>query len=210
MTDGQWLAAIRAGDEEAFLSFYRQHQGGIYRFALRMSGKETLAQDVTQEVFLVLLRSKEGTGFEEGRGTLIGYLFGVARHLVQQRMAREGRWLSLPESIAEEEAGARPQEVVTCGDDPLDRLTREETVTRMRRMVLTLPSHYREVIVLCDLHEMTYQQVAEVLGCSVGTVRSRLHRGRSLLAVRWQGEEQASLSRTHRLGKGIGQGGKRE
>ena len=66
-------------------------------------------------------------------------------------------------------------------ENPLGDLTRKETIEEVRRAVLSLPGHYREVVVLCDLHEMDYAEASSVLSCSVGTVRSRLHRARRLL-----------------------------
>ena len=209
MTDEQWLAAIRAGDDEAFLTFYRQYQGGIYRFLLRMSGEDSLAQDLTQEVFLILWQARDGTGFDGTRGTLIGYLYGVARHLVRRRMEREGRWVPLPEEPGGAELLDPPVGMESMGD-PLDRLTREEAVARLRQLVLTLPGHYREAVVLCDLQEMSYQQAAEVLGCSVGTVRSRLHRGRSLLAERWLRGERTAAEPVEVVVDGLRRAGKRE
>ena len=66
-------------------------------------------------------------------------------------------------------------------ENPLGDLTRHETIESVRRAVLALPADYREAVVLCDLHEMSYAEAAQVLGCAIGTVRSRLHRGRALL-----------------------------
>jgi len=63
----------------------------------------------------------------------------------------------------------------------LGDLTRGEGVESLRKAILALPPHYREVVVLCDLNEMDYAGAAEILGCAVGTVRSRLHRARELI-----------------------------
>jgi RNA polymerase sigma-70 factor (ECF subfamily) len=76
-------------------------------------------------------------------------------------------------------------------DDPLDELARNETIATVRQAVLALPSHYREVVVLCDLHEMSYAEAAEVLRCAVGTVRSRLHRARALLIQKLRATNEA-------------------
>jgi RNA polymerase sigma-70 factor (ECF subfamily) len=181
--DQQWLRAIRAGDEAAFLALYREHQGPIYRFALRMTGDAGLAEDVVQEVFLTLLGSlRIESGYDPERGSLAGYLFGIARNLVRRRLQARGRWRSFDDDEGSEESwgGEKAHAVV----DPLRELTRRETIEAVRQAVLALPEHYREAIVLCDLHEMSYQEAAEVLDCSLGTVRSRLHRGRLLLLDR--------------------------
>ena len=85
-TDDELLMRMRSGDEQAFVALYRRRQAAIYRFALHMSGSGTVAEDVTQEVFLALIR--EECGFDPERGTLSGYLFGIARKLVLRHMER--------------------------------------------------------------------------------------------------------------------------
>ncbi|HEX5707422.1 MAG TPA: RNA polymerase sigma factor [Pyrinomonadaceae bacterium] len=176
--DEELLRLALAGDEEAFTSLYRRRQGGVYRFALQMSGSETLAEDVTQEVFMVLMR--DSGNFDPSRGALAAYLYGVARNLVLRAFHKERALVRFDD---DEETGAAEQSLV-AHDDPLGDLTRSETVGRVRQAVLALPAHYREAVVLCELHEMSYAEAAEVLGCAVGTVRSRLHRGRAMLVER--------------------------
>jgi len=194
LSDEQRLKAIRAGDERAFLELYREHQGGIYRFALRMSGEATLAEDVVQEVFMTLIGSADST-YDPQRGSLGGYLFGVARNLVRRRLASRGRWISfIDDNHDQEPQGSasyslhNPEMSGDLASDPLVELTRQETIESVRQAILALPEHYREAIVLCDLHEMRYQEAAQILDCSLGTVRSRLHRGRLLLLDRLRGE----------------------
>jgi RNA polymerase sigma-70 factor, ECF subfamily len=174
--DDDLLRRIQAGDEAAFTTLYRRWQGPLYRFALRMSGRPAVAEDVTQETFMTLLRG--GGGFDATRGSLSGYLFGIARHRVQHRLERERPYVPM-----EDEDGARPggAALPASPDNPLDALARREQVERVRDAVLSLPLHYREAVVLCDLHHVSYEEAAAALGCAVGTVRSRLHRGRDLL-----------------------------
>ncbi len=81
---------------------------------------------------------------------------------------------------------AVPDQTISSSDGPLDELSRTETIESVRKAVLALPERYREVVVLCDLQEMSYAETAEVLGCAVGTVRSRLHRARRLLIEKLQ------------------------
>jgi RNA polymerase sigma-70 factor (ECF subfamily) len=188
LSDDELLALLRAGDEGAFLTLYHRRQGGIYRFALRMSGSETVAEDVTQEVFMTLVR---GDGrYDSSRGSFSAYLFGVARNQVLRRLEKE-RFLS---QIYEDEDGGEsptPESLITL-DDPLGDLTRKEMIASVRQAVLALPAHYREVVVLCDLQEMSYADASAALGCAVGTVRSRLHRARALLVEKlraYQAEE---------------------
>ena len=173
-TEDDLLIRIHSGDEAAFVSIYRRRQGGIYRFALHMSGSQAVAEDITQEVFLTLLR--DSSRYDPARGSLSGYLFGIARKLVLRHVERERLDVALDSRI--EEAGLREMAV---DDDPLAGLTRQEGLEALRRCVLALPRRYREVVVLCDLEEMDYADAAVALGCPIGTVRSRLHRARALL-----------------------------
>jgi len=182
-TDDELLMRMRSGDEQAFVALYRRRQAAIYRFALHMSGSGTVAEDVTQEVFLALIR--EECGFDPRRGTLSGYLFGIARKLVLRHVERGRPDMALETDL---ESSALPELMVDA--DPLADLIDREGIEALRRSVLALPRRYREVVVLCDLEEVDYGEAALVLGCPIGTVRSRLHRARALLleklSQRWQ------------------------
>ena len=79
---------------------------------------------------------------------------------------------------------------LTADTDTLGDLTRAESVEALRQAVLTLPVRYREAVVLCDLQEMSYADAAAVVGCALGTIRSRLHRGRALLTVKLTAREE--------------------
>ena len=173
-TDDELLLSIRSGDEEAFVSLYRRRQGALYRFALHMCGSASVAEDVTQELFLAILR--EECGYDPDRGTLSGYLFGIARKLVLRHLERGRADVSLE---LESDEGAMPE--LALDQDPLVDLTHREGIDALRRAVQALPRRYREVVVLCDLEEVDYADAAAALGCPIGTVRSRLHRARALL-----------------------------
>jgi RNA polymerase sigma-70 factor (ECF subfamily) len=177
LSDDELLELLRAGDENAFVALYRRRQGAIYRFALRMCGSESIAEDVTQEVFMTLMR---GDGrYEPSRGSFLAYLFGIARNQVLRRLEKD-RFLSPISDGEEEDDSLTPENLITL-TDPLASLTQKEMIASVRQAVLALPAHYREVVVLCDLHEMSYADASAALGCAVGTVRSRLHRARALL-----------------------------
>src|SRR5579883_2680987 len=172
-TDHDLLLRLRKGDEEAFVTLYRRRQGAIYRFSLHMSGSAAAAEDITQEVFLALLR--EECGFDPERGTVSGYLFGIARKLVLRQLERGRADVPLDPEGDDSPAGLATE------DDALELLTHREGIDALRRAVVTLPRRYREVVVLCDLEELDYAEAAVALGCPIGTVRSRLHRARALL-----------------------------
>ena len=169
-SDGELLERMVSGDRDAFAALFRRRQAGVYRFALQMSGSEALAEDVVQEVFLTLMRA--GATYDPACGPVTAFLYGIARNHVRRGIGR-GRYASTenaPEPLA--------------ADQPEVDLARRETIASVRAAVLALPVRYREVVVLCELEEMDCREAAEVLGCAVGTVKSRLHRARRMLAGR--------------------------
>ncbi len=174
-SDSELLRLMLEGDEEALTILFRRRQGNIYRFTMHMSGLPSLAEDVTQEVFMVLMR--DGATFDEMRGSLNSFMLGIARNLVRQKLSREQFYVSLGDNS---EDAAIAQEPQTAGE-LFDDVARNETIKSVRKAVLSLPTRYREVVVLCDLQEMSYLEASSILNCAIGTVRSRLHRARALL-----------------------------
>ncbi len=168
-SESDLLRRMLSGDEDAFTALYRLRQSAVYRFALQMTGKVTVAEDVTQEVFMALM--EHGKRFDPARGTLASFLYGIARNLVLRRLERAHATEELTDAIED-----CPGDV-----DLLQDLTRRETIEQVRRAVLSLPGAYREAVVLCDLQDLSYQDAAAALDCPVGTVRSRLNRGRAML-----------------------------
>ena len=172
LTDSRLIGLMIGGDREAFAELYRRRQADVYRFALHMSGARDLAEDVTQEVFMVLMR--EGSSYDETRGSVNAFLLGIARNYVLRRLKQERSFVLIGES---DEPVSAPGDL----SSQLDVLTRNEEIRSMQTAVLSLPAHYREVLVLCELEDMSYAEAASVLGCAIGTVRSRLHRARTML-----------------------------
>ncbi len=185
-SDHELLERIAAGDENAFTTFYRRYQNRIYRFALQMSGRTNTAEEVTQEVFMAIIQQ---TGrWKPERGGLPAYLYGVARNHVLRCLERDRRYVAIDSGKRESES---VDEESSRTIDPLWELTQEERVETVRRAVSTLPPLYREVIALCELQELTYEEAAAAAGCAVGTIRSRLHRARELLLKKLSGEPAA-------------------
>ena len=206
--EGLLLRRMVAGDEAAFTLLYRRKHPAIYRFALHMSGNAAIAEDVTQEVFMTLIR--DAKRFDPARGTLGGFLFGVARNHLRRRWEQERNSVPLPESADELDAiMARSSTGRVGGKNGTsgygkgnghghlngngngvgasaymlhrDDFASLENVMRVRQAIATLPENYREVVVLCELVELSYEDAAAALDCPVGTVRSRLHRARAIL-----------------------------
>jgi len=197
MADDVLLARIAAGDVDALAELFRRHQQAIFRFVLHLSGSPALADDVTQDVFMTVIR--EAGKFEPGRAAVPSGLCGIAGNFVRRRLALERGTASMDAELQESSAP-----VVT--PDPVGDLTTAERIESLRRAVLRLPMRYREAVVLCDLQEMTYVDAAAALECPVGTVRSRLNRGRALLAAKMQAEQRDTtrgVARRSRIKKAL-------
>jgi RNA polymerase sigma-70 factor, ECF subfamily len=182
ISDDDLTFRLRAGDEDAFTFVFRRWQGPIFRFALHMSGNRTLAEDATQEVFMTLIR--QTAQFDSAKGKLGAFLFGIARNQVLKRLERERPYTSLAPNWEEASDSRAESAMQSKGAAQPDAEVRAEVIEQVRYAILTLPPDYREVVALCDLEEMSYDEAAVALGCAAGTVASRLHRGRALLATK--------------------------
>lgn len=170
------LARLRQGDEAAFVELYRRHRDAVYRFALLRTGSAAQAADVAQETFLHLMTRADQ--FDPGRGSVAAWLCGVARNLARRECA--GREDAVdPDDLADDTATPPP---LVEASGPLERLLADETAEQVRLALAALAPHYRDVLVLCELSELTYAEAAQVCGIDIGTVRSRLSRARARLA----------------------------
>jgi len=187
--DIELMRRLSTGDEGAFLEFYRRHQGGVYRYAVHMTGRPEAAADVVQETFLTLIR--QARKFDEERGAPGAFLYGIARNHVRKLQDKESRYVALGDEAGDGSMGngaggnyagiGRNAAKSSDTETVLEGLERAEAIQRLRDAVLTLPEHYREPITLCDLEGKSYEEASTLLACPVGTVRSRLNRARSIL-----------------------------
>lgn len=174
LTDEQLHRAAIAGSREAMAALYRKHGGLVYRFTVRMSGNAAIAEEITQEVFLALLTQIDR--FDAARGSLSTWLCGIARRKLWKHLERTKADALFD---CDEESAA---ELPYTNDGPMELLLRQEAVAAVRAGMDELPPLLREVVILCALEEMSYEQAAQVLAVPVGTVRSRLHRAKARLA----------------------------
>jgi len=177
--DDVLLRRAAKGDKESFTLLYRRHQAALYRFALRMTGNSWAAEEVVQDVFMTLMR--EPKKYDASRGPVGAYLFGITRNRVMKHLERLPRELSLEESNGN---GARANESAVNRFTPVHWAEQQERSERVRAAVLDLPAEFREAVVLCELEELSYEEAAQLSGCPIGTIRSRLHRGRALLLAK--------------------------
>jgi RNA polymerase sigma-70 factor (ECF subfamily) len=187
--DAELIEGLRRRDEQAFLNLYDCHQRTVYRFLMHMTGSIAAAEEITQEVFIAILDAMCAgtmTNFDPGKGTLEGYLLGIARNLVREERRRTHRLISLDSVLETPEWNQRlekfAQENAAWNAAALI-VTRSE-LRLLYRAILELPAHYREVIVLCSLQEKSYQEAATILRCSEGTIASRMNRAKGLLATK--------------------------
>ena len=176
-SDAELLRLALAGEESAFLLLYERLKGGVFRYAFYMTNSKPAAEEVIQEVFIALLES--GKRYRETQGNVAAFVFGMARNFVRRVERRESAYQPLPADETVEKLSRR----LASGPEILpEQMIRGELVESVRAAIASLPEHYRQVVVLCDLCELSYAEAASRLECAVGTVRSRLNRGHALLS----------------------------
>ena len=156
------------GDQAAFLELYDRYREPIFRFAYRLLGSVEVAEDVTHDCFVSLIRKPEN--FRPERASLKTYLYAAARNLAMKHFRSQGRETGLDE-VAEE-----PRESPRRG--PLRRLLDEELATLVREAVFSLPPLQREALILFEYEGLSLNEVAEVAGTDAGAIKARLYRAR--------------------------------
>ena len=180
MSEAELLRLALAGDENAFRSLYDRLKTSIFRYAFYMTSSSTTAEEVTQEVFITLL--KHGKRYNASEGDLGAFTFGIARNIVRRIVRRERPYRALLSDDALERQEVDWALLAEAAANMTGNLIRDELVASLRAAIASLPEHYRQAVVLCDLCELSYAEAAARLECAVGTVRSRLSRGHALLA----------------------------
>lgn len=185
--DAELIAKLERGDVAAAQEIYTLHVRTLLRFGVAMTNSTVLAEDIAHDSFIELMR-RPGK-FRPQHGSLRAYLLGIARHQVSRHLRATRRYVSGAWDSSDDQGvvaiQAMPQvseSSVAAGTEELAERT--EMVKRVRGAVMALSPDHREVIAWCDLEGLPYEEVAAILGCPVGTVRSRLYRARAQLATR--------------------------
>ncbi len=169
-TAAEPLERLRAGDARAFEALVVAYQHRVFSVAYRMLGNRAEAEDIAQEVFL---RVHRGIAEFRGDAKLSTWLYAITSRLCLKRLASgQGRMACSRES--EDTLSRLP----STERDAADRLERREAEAVIHQAIAELPEDRRIVVVLRDLEGLSYEDIAETLGVSLGTVRSRLHRAR--------------------------------
>lgn len=188
-TDEALLKRAGEGDQAAFLELYDRHRQPIFRFAYRLLGEVDIAEDVTHDCFLSLIRKPEN--FRPERASLRTYLFAAARNLALKYFRNSGRETGLEEMTEEPQLSPR--------HEPLRKLLDEELAAEVRRAVFSLPPLQREALVLFEYEGLSLNDIAEITGADVGAVKGRLYRARerlkSILRPYLSGDRQLNSGR---------------
>jgi RNA polymerase sigma-70 factor, ECF subfamily len=179
LSDEELYERIRKGDRRALAELYERREPALYRYALQLCGNRANAEEAVHEAFLELIQ--RGARFDVRRGSLEAYLYGMVRNLVRASRRSEPA----------ERSGEPAAE-----DDIVRTLIGDEAAAALYAAVRELPPAYRDAVVLCDLEERSYENAAALSGCPVGTIRSRLHRARRLLAAKLKPYKMSSKETT--------------
>jgi RNA polymerase sigma-70 factor, ECF subfamily len=167
-TDELLLQKAGEGDQAAFLELYDRYRQPIFRFAYRLLGSVEIAEDVTHDCFLGLIRKPEN--FRPERASLKTYLYAAARNLALKHFRNAGREAGMDE-VTEE-----PKEAARRG--PLRRLLDEELAAQVREAIFSLPPLQREALILFEYEGLSLNEIAEIAGTDVGAVKARVYRAR--------------------------------
>lgn len=186
--DTELAAKAARGDTEALSTLYRRHREVVFRFARAMTGSADAAADITQDVFVAL--TADADRYDAGRAAFTTYLYALVRNHSRTWLRRRRRWMSFQRlALPAPEGDRRP--------DPFALLQDAELASQVRTALQRIPGRYREVLILCDLHDFSYADAAAVVRTSVAAVRSRLHRGRHLLRLRLRVTRSTSRDDLH-------------
>jgi len=166
-----------SADQTAFLETAMQQYGkATYNFAFRLTGNEADARDLTQDAFIRVYRAWRS--FQPGT-SFLSWIYRIVTNLYRDELRRrKGRFQEeIPEDNAPQEfSGQRPLAV-----NPIDDYVERQLSEPLSKALAQLSAEQRQVVILADIEEYSYQEIAEIMSCSIGTVRSRLHRARALL-----------------------------
>jgi RNA polymerase sigma-70 factor, ECF subfamily len=182
------VAELKAGSEDAYVWLIGEFHQPVYSLVYRIVADASDASDTTQEVFLKVFR---GMKHFHGESSLKTWIYRIAIHEASNRRrwwfrhkARETSMEPMESSNAESESIGIKDTLVDGRESPFENAAHEEVRARVEEELRKIPEPYRTTVVLRDLEEMSYEQIAEIMDISLGTVKSRLTRGREALRQR--------------------------
>ncbi|MFN2516518.1 MAG: RNA polymerase sigma factor [Pyrinomonadaceae bacterium] len=165
------LERAGAGDQAAFLQLYERHRDAVFRFTYRLSGTVEMAEDITHDCFLSVVKKPEN--FIPSRASLRTYLFSAARNLWLKQLRKLGRESPM-DDLAEDQ-------FIAVSKEPLRSLLDDELALKVKQAVSSLPPLQREALVLFEYEGLALSEIAATVGSDVGAIKARLHRARERL-----------------------------
>ena len=176
VTDEQLIRWVADGDPSCLGTLFERHHRGVYRFFLHMLRNPAVAEDLTQEVFLKML--KKANSFR-GEGTFRAWMFSIARNVAYEHLRRH----KLRQTEALDEAG---MEGLADQHSAEDSAAGRQQVALVMQAIARLPDAMREVILLGRFEFDSYEELGQALDCSAGTARVRMHRAMKQLTTSFQ------------------------
>lgn len=174
--DEQLIKEAVGGDAEAFSEIYFALRDPVFRFAYRMLGEAAVAEEVAHDVFVFFIENPQK--YRAERGSLLSFLCGVTRNRIMHHFRKTKTRLEI--SSEEIEYIAEPKDEIEA--DPLSVLLEAELSAKVETAIAKLSPLLREVILLREMQELSYQEIAEITGAEISAVKVRLHRARKILA----------------------------
>ena len=182
--DAALVERVKNGDDDAFAEIVERYEKLVFNAACRVlssSGRSTdSADEIAEDAFVKAWRNIRSF---RGDCTLSTWLYRIAVNTAKDKLRADARHPTLSLTSSDDDDEDREWDVpVTSGDTvPEDAVERQETIIAVRRAIESLPEDMRRVVVMRDLNDMPYSDIAEILGIELGTVKSRLNRGRAAL-----------------------------
>ncbi len=186
-TDEQLLAEYRQGDRNSFAQLMARYQRELYHFLVRFLGDRAAAEDVFQETFLQVHQSADQFDLSRRfRPWLFTIAANKARDLIRSQARRPTNPLSASISPGDDESGEFIDLMQSTAAMPDDSIQREELQELVKKTVMHMPDHLREILLLSYFHQFPYKQISDILDIPLGTVKSRLHAAVAHFADRWR------------------------
>ncbi len=178
-SDTELFLEFTKGDTTAFNEIVNRYQGRLLNFVYRFTGDRETAQDIVQETFLRVYRKREQYCPTANLST---WIFTIAGNLAKSELRHRKRWQLVP--ISKEARQDIAEKIADQSLGPNQIAEKKATERNIQEAIGSLPAKYREAVILRDIEAMSYEQIAQIVGCPVGTVKSRVNRGRLQLQKR--------------------------
>jgi RNA polymerase sigma-70 factor (ECF subfamily) len=187
LTDGELLGLYSDGEEAAFREIVNRYRNGLYAFLRLFLNRQELVEDVFQETFLQLFTSRDN--FDKNR-PLRPWLFTIAANKAKDALRKWQRTNAITIGTMSDSDDLSFDDVLNTVTSystmPYEELQKDETATRVRRIMTDMPDNLREILILAYFNRFSYKQMAEILSIPIGTVKSRLHTAVGRFAKEWK------------------------